>query len=83
MLNSLNRDVLLRGKLQTDAKNFNFEIFESALYMKISEYAFEFIPQNFDVYMYTGFQIWQFSVMYTKQVLTKNHFKMKNVDVKF
>ena len=28
------RNVLLGGELQTDAKNSNFEIFESTLYMK-------------------------------------------------
>ena len=33
-------NVLLEGKLQIDAKNSNFEIFESTIY-EISEYAFK------------------------------------------
>ena len=38
------------------------------------------IPQKFDVNMCTGFQIWQFSVMYKKKKKKKKETKQVSVE---
>ena len=51
-------NALLGGKLQIGAKNSNFEIFESALYMKSVSMPLSFLSPNTLMYMWLSLTTW-------------------------